>query len=91
MSPMIFGIAVGVIAAIIDVLLMQWGMRKAAENTQKASTVLTATLAVRYLFLAAVLAVALLIGREHINAVWVIVPLIAQKIIWVIISLRTKK
>lgn len=90
MSAVVFGIGVGVIAAIIDVLLMQWGMRKAAENTQKASTVLTATLALRYLFLAAVLAVSLLIGREHINAVWVVVPLIVQKILWVIVSLRTK-
>lgn len=90
MSAVVFGIGVGVIAAIIDVLLMQWGMRKAAENTQKASTVLTATLALRYLFLAAVLAVSLLIGREHINAVWVVVPLIVQKILWVIVSLCTK-
>lgn len=90
MNADMLGIGIGLTTAVLDALLMLTGMRRAARNTQKASAIVTTTLVARYLLLAAVLVVALTIGRERVNAVWIIIPMIIQKAVLLVISVRMK-
>lgn len=90
MNAVILGIGIGLTTAVLDALLMLTGMRRAARNTQKASAIVTITLAARYLLLAAVLIAALTIGRERVNAVWIIIPMIIQKAVLLVISVMMK-
>lgn len=83
------GLAVGIVYAAADWWLLRYVAKKAAADPKHSGTLLSAGLAARYLFTVAVLAAALLI--PGINAVWVIIPLIAQKVLIVIFALIPRR
>lgn len=83
------GLAVGITYAAADWWLLRYVAKKAASDPERSGSLLGAGLAARYLFTIAVLAAALLI--PGIDAVWVIIPLIAQKVLIVISALIPKE
>ena len=87
---MLLGVLIGIITAVLDALLMWYGMRRATQNSKNASATVLVALAVRYLLVAAVLAVVLTAGRGRVNAVGVILPMIAQKVVLLVVSLLPK-
>lgn len=90
MNAMLLGVLIGIITAVLDALLMWYGMRRATQNSKNASATVLVALAVRYLLVAAVLAVVLTAGRGRVNAVGVILPMIAQKVVLLVVSLLPK-
>lgn len=88
---MLIGVLIGTATALLDAFLLWYGVRKAAEQRERASAIVMSVFAARYLLLAAVLAVVLIAGKGSVNAVGVILPMIVQKIVLTVLSLFPKR
>ncbi len=88
---MLIGMIIGIGTALLDTFLFWYGIRKAANQRERASSIVLSVFAARYLLLAAVLAAVMIAGKESVNAVGVILPMILQKIVLTVISLFPKR
>ncbi len=88
---MLIGVLIGTVTALLDAFLLWLGVRKAAEQRERASAIVMSVFAARYLLLAAVLAAVLIAGKGSVNAIGVILPMIVQKMVLTVLSLFPKR
>ncbi|MEM1485404.1 ATP synthase subunit I [Oscillospiraceae bacterium PP1C4] len=81
---LVLGLLIGIILAVSDALLMRYIVHCASKNRTNVRGVVLGGFLLRYLLTGAVLACALLF--TSINAVAVILVLIAQKVIMVLLA-----
>lgn len=86
---MIAGLMVGCIYALADALMLRFVMKKAQRTPEKSSKIVMLGLGSRYLLTIAVLGFAFLIPA--IDVLWVVLPLIAQKVFVVLLAMLPSK